>query len=131
MNKNDIAKMINASIVGLSRKIRVNEKLDINFDDIIVVDKAESWTDGGVFRTENEKEYEYIFKITNATPCHVVDYSNVDECDILSAEDCEDEKEVLIPSGTKFRVTEEPAEVDFDEMGYYIIELEYIGGGQQ
>ena len=126
MTKNEIAMKINDEIDYISREIKINYLLEVKEGDIITTEKAESWTDGGEFKVENEAEYTYVFRAINKVPVHVVDYDNEDETYELGAEDCEYEKEVLIPAGVKFKVISVGSLEDFEEMGYIIIEVEYI-----
>ena len=126
MTKNEIANQINANIKNICRQISTNYKLELKEDDIIILEKAESWTDGGEFTVENEREYEYLFYCVNECPAHVVDYENEEECEILGATDCEEEAEVLVPAGTKFKVIFVSSDDDYEEMGYYEIQVEYV-----
>ena len=126
MTKNEIAMKINDEIDYISRQIKTNYLLEVKEGDIITTEKAESWTDGGEFTVENEAEYTYVFRAINKVPVHVVDYSNEEETEEIGATGCEYEKEVLIPAGVKFKVTSVGALGDFEEMGYIIIEVEYI-----
>ena len=126
MTKNELAKNINAEIKDITRTITSSYLLEVKEGDIITTEKAESWTDGGNFIPEWEKEYTYIFFCKNACPVHAVDYANNEELDVLSAEDCSIEREVLVPEGTKFKVLFAGTEEDHNEMGYITIEVEYI-----
>ena len=126
MTKNEIANMTNGNLKGIARQIKTNCNLELKEDDIIVLEKAESWTDGGEFTVENEREYEYLFYCINECPVHVVDYENEEECEILGATDCESEKEVLVAKGTKFRIVSVSTDEDYEEMGYYSIDVEYM-----
>jgi len=126
MTKNEIADITNGSLKGIARQIKTNHKLELKEDDIIVLEKAESWTDGGEFTVENEREYEYLFYCINECPVHIVDYKNEEECEILGATDCEEEKEVLVAEGTKFRIISVSTDEDYEEMGYYNIDVEYM-----
>ena len=126
MTKNEIANMTSAKLKGIARQIKTNCNLELKEDDIIVLEKAESWTDGGEFTVENEREYEYLFYCINECPVHVVDYENEEEREILGATDCEAEKEVLVPAGTKFRIISVSTDEDYEEMGYYSIDVEYM-----
>lgn len=76
MTKNEIANMTNGKLKGISREISTNYELDLREGDIITLKKAESWTDGGYFTVENEREYEYMFYCVNECPVHIVDYEN-------------------------------------------------------
>ena len=49
MTKNEIAMKINDEIDYISRQIKTNYLLEVKEGDIITTEKAESWTDGGVF----------------------------------------------------------------------------------
>ena len=124
MTKNEIANMTNGKLKGIARQIKTGYKLQLKEDDIIILEKAESWTDGGEFTVENEREYEYLFYCVNECPVHIVDYENEEE--ILGATDCESEKEVLVAKGTKFRIVSVSTDEDYEEMGYYNIDVEYI-----
>ena len=126
MTKNEIADITNGNLKGIARQIKTNYKLDLTENDIIIVEKAESWTDGGEFTVENEREYQYLFYCTNECPVHIVDYENEEEAETLGATDCETEKEVLVPAGTKFRIVSVSTDEDCKEMGYYSIDVEYI-----
>ena len=61
--------------------------------------------------------YKTLFRV----PCHKVDYNNDEEVEILDA--YEGEGEVLIPAGTKFKVLSVSTDDDYEEMGYYEVEL--------
>ena len=126
MKKNEIANMTNGKLKGIARQIRTNDELGLRKDDIIILEKAESWTDGGEFTVENEREYEYMFYCVNECPVHIVDYENEEETEILGATDCEAEKEVLVAAGTKFRIISVSTDEDYEEMGYYSLDVEYM-----
>ena len=126
MTKNEIADQTNAKIKKIFRQISTNYKLELKEDDIIVLEKAESWSDNGEFTVETEREYEYCFVCLNECPVHVVDYENEEECEILGATDCESEKEVLVAKNTKFRIISISTDEDYEEIGYYHIDVEYL-----
>ena len=126
MTKNEIANQTNANIKNIHRQISTNYKLELKEDDIIIVEKAESWSNDGYFNVETEREYEYCFVCVNKCPVHVVDYENEEECEVLSCEDCEAEKEVLVAKDTKFRILYISSDEDYEEIGYYSVEVEYI-----
>ncbi|ECR4263789.1 hypothetical protein F1B89_11175 [Listeria monocytogenes] len=126
IDRNEIAKDINAKISGLGRNIRTNWELGFEEGQVITLEKQESWTDGGVFTVCNDCPVEYNFEIENEAPCHVVDYSNKEEATALGAEDCENEKEVLLPAGTKLEVVYGEREDDKDDMGFYTVIFRYI-----
>ena len=126
MTKNEIANMTNGKLKGITRQISTNYELDLREDDIIILEKAESWTDGGEFTVENEREYEYMFYCVNECPVHIVDYENEEETEILGATDCESEKEVLVAAGTKFRIVSVSTDEDYEEMRFYSIDVEYM-----
>ena len=130
MTKNEIANQINNSIEDITRQIQTPYELDYSVNEIITTEKAESWTDGGEFKVEDPQEFTYIIRCINKCDVHVVDYDNEDETDELGAEDCEYEKEVLVPKGTKFKVVSIGTKGDQKEMGYMIIEVKYIGAGE-
>lgn len=126
LTKDMIAKDTNAMIQGLSRLIETSYELDFEEGQVITVENAESWTNGGEFTVESTNDYTYCFSIENESPCHLVDYDNQEEVEVLSAENCEKEKEALIASGTKFVITYVSTDEDAQEMGYYTVELEYV-----
>lgn len=126
MTKNEIANQTNANIKNIHRQISTNYKLELKEDDIIIVEKAESWSNDGYFNVETEREYEYCFVCVNECPVHVVDYENEEETETLGATDCEEEKEVLVAEGTKFRIISISTDEDYEEMGYYNIDVEYM-----
>lgn len=126
LTKETIANQTNARLKGITRQINTNYELSLKEDDIIILEKAESWTDGGEFTVENEKEYEYLFYCVNECPVHIVDYENEEETEILGATDCESEKEVLVAKGTKFRIVSVSTDEDYEEMGYHSINVEYM-----
>jgi hypothetical protein len=126
MKKNEIAEKINDNIQDISRMIKVDYLLEIEIDSVFETEKAESWTDGGEFKVENDAEYTYVFRAVNAVPVHVVDYDNEEETDELGATDCEYEREVLVPAGTKFKILSAGTLADMEEMGYITVYVEYI-----
>ena len=126
LTKETIANQTNARLKGIARQINTNYELSLKEDDIIILEKAESWTDGGEFTVENEKEYEYLFYCVNECPVRIVDYENEEETEILGATDCESEKEVLVAKGTKFRIVSVSTDEDYEEMGYHSINVEYM-----
>lgn len=126
LTKETIANQTNARLKGIARQINTNYELSLKEDDIIILEKAESWTDGGEFTVENEKEYEYLFYCVNECPVHIVDYENEEETEILGSTDCESEKEVLVAKGTKFRIVSVSTDEDYEEMGYHSINVEYM-----
>lgn len=126
LTKETIANQTNANIKQIFRQISTNYKLELKEDEIIVLEKAESWSDNGEFTVETEREYEYCFVCLNECPVHVVDYENEEETEILGATDCESEKEVLVAKGTKFRIISVSTDEDYEEMGYYSVEVEYL-----
>lgn len=126
INKNEIAKKITGIEEEITRVIGSNYELDFKEETIYDnLGKAESWTIGGEFNIENDYEYYYVLKAYNV-PVHYVDYNNAEEVDALGAEDCEGEKEVLVPADTKLEITSEPYYPDFEEMGYFVVEMEYV-----
>lgn len=126
LTKETIANQTNANIKNIHRQISTNYKLELKEDDIIILEKAESWSNDGYFNVETEREYEYCFVCLNECPVHVVDYENEEETEILGATDCEAEKEVLVAAGTKFRIISVSTDEDYEEMGYYSIDVEYM-----
>lgn len=127
MTKNDIARKTTGIEKEITRMIGSNYQLDFTEGELYDnLGKAESWSIGGEFTIENKYEYYYLLKAYNV-PVHHVDYTNEEELDILGAIDCEKEKEVLVAAETRLRITCEPQDIDFEEMGYYVVEMEYEG----
>jgi hypothetical protein len=62
------------------------------------IDPGLSWTDGGEFQIETDGGYTTLFEIKGNVKGHEVDYQNEQECEDLSCEGCESEKEILINS---------------------------------
>jgi len=124
MTKNDIARNITGTEKEITRVITSNYELDFTEDSIYDnLGKAESWSIGGEFTPETKGQYVYLLKAYNV-PVHHVDYSNEEELEILGATGCEGEKEVLVAAETKLVVTWEPQDTDYEEMGYFVVELE-------
>ncbi|WP_271006585.1 hypothetical protein [Listeria seeligeri] len=126
IDRNEIAKDINAKIARLGRNINTNWELGFEEGQVITLEKQESWSDCGEFTVCNDFPVKYYFEIENEVPCHVVDYDNENEVIALGAEDCEDEKEVLLPAGTKLEVVYGEREDDNEEMGFYTVIFKYV-----
>lgn len=122
--KNTVAKQITNSISGISRQISVNDMLDLEEGQIITIENAESWTNEGSFSIETVRSIDYVFTAINEVPVHEVDYSNEKEVEELSAEEVE--REVLVPAGTKFEITDVGIDLDLEELGYIPVEVKYI-----
>lgn len=125
--KMDYAKNINFK-GKIGRAIEVDYKLELEEGDIYDnLGKVESWSQqDGEFNSEWNREYRYIFTVNSGVEGHAVDYNNEEECEVLGCEGCEKEKEVLILPSKKFRIVSGPSEVDFEETGFYTVELELI-----
>ena len=106
MTKLEISNDINSTVKGAGREIQTNYKIDYQIGQIIETEKPESWTDGGEFTVENEKKYSYVFIVENEMPCHRVKYDENEEYNFALGidEDCEGEKECIVPTGYKFGV---------------------------
>lgn len=124
--KNQLAAQITTKIAGIGRQISVNNFLDLEVGQILTVENAESWSNGGEFKIETIKDIDYVFLANNVVPVHEVDYDNEDECYELGSEDCEYEREVLVPTGTQFRITSVGNKHDLEEMGFITVEVNYI-----
>ena len=123
MTKNEIARNITGVEEVITRVITSNYELDFTEDSIYDnLGKAESWSIDGEFTPETNGQYVYLLKAYNV-PVHHVDYSNKEELETLGATGCEKEKEVLVAAETKLVVTWEPQDVDYEEMGYFVVEL--------
>lgn len=131
MTKNEIAMNINAKIKGLARTISIPDNCNITdyytvgaeYDNL---EKAESWTNGGTFNRESDSGKEVFIRIENEVDCHKVDYEDEVECFELGAQDCEEEQECLIPASQKLIVVSFSSESDFEEMGYYEMNVRAI-----
>ena len=126
MNKNELAKKINHK-ADLIRTISVDHKLELAEGQIYDNrGQAESWQDDSAeesFDNEIGGNYKYVFYCKNVD-CHKVDYDNEKECEILDA--FSKEGECLVSSDTKMRITDAGTDWDFEEIGYYPVELEII-----
>ena len=124
MTKNEIALDKNFNTYRISRQIQVDEELVYQVGDIITLDDATSWTDGGEFKVETPGEFTYVFWINNDVNVHQVDYENEEECEILGCEDCYEEKEVLLEANVQLRIVN--IIKSDDEVPYTTIETELI-----
>ncbi len=122
MTKNEIAKNTNKTIKGIARTIALDHKFEYEIGQILTAENAESWTNGGQFYVETEREYEYVFICENEVEVHEVNYSLYDEAETEEDE----EKEVLVPVGTRFEITDVASDSDYEEMGYYEIKVKRI-----
>lgn len=123
----EIAKEINYKGKAL-RTIRVNEKLDIKVgDEYKFYKEVESWQgENSYYNFEPLADgLEYTFEIEEIEG-HEVDYENEEECEVLGAEDCESEGEVLITNDKRMRIKYISTDEDYKEIGYYSVELELI-----
>ena len=140
MTKNEIAKNINKTIKGLGRTIALDYKTEFKVGQILTAEKAESWKNGGEFIVETTRKYEYFLNCINEVDVHEVNYDLLSEAEteedeeyaeayyeaLGTDEDSYCEKEVLVPAGTKFRIISVSTDEDYEEMGYYNIDVEYI-----
>ena len=123
----EIAKEINYKGKAL-RTIRVNEKLDIKVgDEYKFYKEVESWQgENSYYNFEPLADgLEYTFEIEEIEG-HEGDYENEEECEVLGAEDCESEGEVLITNDKRMRIKYISTDEDYKEIGYYSVELELI-----
>jgi len=125
MTKNELANKINATL-NLCRVITSSD--DCLFTVGEMYDNrgsAESWAgpDSQGFNCESDYGYEYALYV-NDCPCHVVDYDNEEETDILDA--FEAEGECLVPAETKMKIVSVSSKEDYEEMGYYEVRLEIV-----
>ena len=130
MNKNEVAKKATGRY-DLARSIWINKRKfkeweigDIynNYGD------AESWAGGeGSFdsRTDdlNAMFVEVVLIGENIT-AHKVNYDNLEEVDELTA--FLEEDEYLVAAETKLRIIDISSDDDYEEMKYYIVEVEEI-----
>jgi len=124
-NKLELAKDINY-FGDVYRTILVDEKLNFKIGQI-VDNLGLSWcTKYGIFNVENERKYKYFFRCEKSVKGHEVDYENEEECEILGAEGCENECEVLVLPSQKFKITYVSSDEDYEEIKYYDIWLEPI-----
>jgi len=128
MTKNEIANKINYK-ADLARIIMLNYKGAFEVGNIYDNrGKAESWMGPSStedFDPELENSVEYVLRIDDIE-CHKVDYDNDEECDVLDANDCESEGECLLSAETKLKIISVSSDEDFEEMGFYEVELEKV-----
>ena len=128
MTKNEIANKINYK-ADLARIIMLNYKGAFEAGDIYDNrGKAESWMCSDStedFDPELENSVEYVLRIDDIE-CHKVNYDNDEECDVLDANGCESEGECLLPAETKLKIISVSSDEDFEEMGFYEVELEKV-----
>ncbi len=124
MTKNEIALNRNFNTNRISRQIQVDEELVYQVGDIITLDDATSWTDGGEFKVETPGEFTYVFWINNDVNVHQVDYENEEECKVLGCEDCYEEKEILLEANVQLRIVN--IIKSDDEVPFTTIETELI-----
>ena len=128
MTKNEIANKINCK-ADLARIITLNYKGAFKAGDIYDNrGKAESWMgpDGTEdFYPELRNSVEYVLYVDDIE-CHKVHYDNDEECDVLDAGGCESEGECLLPAKTKLKIVSVSSDEDFEEMGFYEVELEKV-----
>ena len=128
MTKNDIANKINYK-ADLTRIIVLNYKGAFKVGNVYDNrGKAESWMCSDStedFDPELENSVEYVLYVNNID-CHKVDYDNDEECDVLDANGCESEGECLLPAETKLKIISVSSDEDFEEMGFYEVELEKV-----
>ena len=140
MTREQIAKNINKTLNNISRAIALDYKEEYKVGQVIELERAECWTNGGEFYVETEREYEYLFICTNDVDVHEVNYDLFSEAEteedeeyaeayyeaLGTDEDCWNEKEVLVPAGTKFEIVDISTDSDYEEMGYYQIIVKRI-----
>lgn len=108
MNKNDIAKNINAT-EDLFRTLVGN----FDENDFIVGkmynnrSNAEGWTKDGIYYVdENVMSGVEVYLSCEDVDCHKVDYNNTEECEMLGCDNCEKEDEYLVSAETKMLITD-------------------------
>jgi hypothetical protein len=126
MTKNEIAMQINC-IDNIGRTLILDERSYFTEGQIYNNrDKAESWQSSDAnqsFECELDGKYIYFLRCNNV-PCHKVDYDNEEEVKVLNA--YENECEVLVPANTNMKIVSVSTDDDYEEMGYYEVELELI-----
>ena len=126
MNKNEIALQINCTD-NIGRTMILDTKNAFEVGQVYNNrDKAESWQSSdsnSSFDCELDGKYVYFLRCKNV-PCHKVDYENEEEVEALNA--YESECEVLVPATTKMKIVSVSTDDDYEEMGYYEIELEMV-----
>lgn len=140
MTREQIAKNINKTLNNISRTIALDYKEEYKVGQVIELERAECWTNGGEFFVETEREYEYLFICTNDVDVHEVNYDLFSEAEteedeeyaesyyevLGTDEDCSSEKEVLVPAGTKFEIIDVFDDNCYEEMGYYEVIVKRI-----
>jgi hypothetical protein len=128
MTKNEIANKINYK-ADLTRIIVLNYKGAFKVGNVYDNrGKAESWMCSDStedFDPELKNSVEYVLYVDDIE-CHKVDYDNDEECDVLDAGGCESEGECLLPAETKLKIISVSSDEDFEEMGFYEVELEKV-----
>ena len=128
MDRKSIANNINYK-GNIGRTIVTDEKLTFKVgDEYKFYHEVESWSGENCTRDfipEVDGKYVYFFFCKNGEG-HEVDYDNEEECEILDAEGCNDEGEVLVKDTFRMKIVRVATDDDFKEMGYYGLDLERI-----
>lgn len=126
MTRESLAKEVNARH-NIFRQIAVDSKIDLKEGDIYDNrGKIESWAISSPyadFNIENDNKIVYVFNCKNV-PCHEVNYDNEEEVEVLNA--CDGEMEVLVLPSQKMRIVSVYSDEDYEEIGYYEVELEIV-----
>ena len=94
----------------LNRTIRTVCELSYPVGSVFTSISNESWSDGGEYECQFEGKFEYVFSLRGDIDCHVVDYGLDGEFSrsyyeaLGTSPDYRDEREVLVPHGTAFKV---------------------------
>lgn len=123
--KNKLAENINYE-GEMYREMAFAVEQDYKVGDIVKL--GQSWTDGGNYSAWSEfggVKYGFYCKSGRG---HKVDYDALtdDEAYLLGCEDCESENEILVSNEQEFRITSISTEEDFEEMGFYSVDVEMI-----
>lgn len=123
--KQQIANEINYTAKSLVRQIGTDRKINLIEGEMYDNrNKPESWSEEGTFYIESDYDYKYVFYANNV-PCHKVDYDNEEEVEILCAYECEDE--LVVSEKAMFEIEYVSTDDDFEEIGYYSVDLKFIG----
>jgi len=127
MTREELANIKNRKTT-IGRELVLSYKLDLEEGQIYDNrGKVESWAGDNsdeMLVNAGGNGYTYYFRCDDEVECHAVDYDNEEEVEFLEATEGEDE--VLISADTKFEIVSVSTDSDYEEMGYYEVELKEV-----